>query len=144
MSTPSQNTQVISSIDAWLAAWTTDPLKAKDAFIALYTCLKEQEMLLDFKERPGISYSLRARHPQQQDRPLFVLIDVVDDDADERWLSVCFYADMVQDPKELGDFVPQGLMGQNALCLNLEEDDAAMCSYIQERVREAMDIAKKF
>ncbi len=138
------NPQVYAAVDAWLANWQVDPLKAKDAFVSLYSWLKEQNMLLEFKERPGISYSLRARHSAQQDRPLFVLIDVVDDDAEERWLSVCFYADMVQDPKELGDFVPQGLMGLNALCLNLEEDDAAMCAYIQERIVEAANIAKKF
>ncbi len=136
--------QACTQIDAWLQAWQIDPLKAKEAFVVFYTWLKEQDVLLEFKERPGISYSLRARHTLQKDRPLFVLLDVVDDDAEERWLSVCFYADMVQDPNEMGDFVPQGLMGQDALCLNLEEDDASMCSYIQERLQEAASIAKKF
>ncbi len=133
-----------TEIDAWLQDWKIDPLHAKEAFITFYSWLKEQGVLFEFKARPGISYSLRARHTLQKDRPLFVLIDVVDDDAEERWLSVCFYADMVQDPKEMGDFVPQGLMGQDALCLNLEENDTAMQNYISERISEAASMAKKF
>ncbi len=136
--------QMYTQIDTWLQDWKVDPLNAKEAFVGFYDWLKAENMELDFKQRPGISYSLRARHSLQKDRPLFVLIDVVDDIAEERWLSVCFYADMVQDSKELGDFVPSGLMGLNALCLNLEEDDVSMRDYIQNRLMEAANVAKKF
>ncbi len=136
--------KVAENIEAWLKDWTIDPLQAKPAFVDFYTWLQEQDVVLEFKERAGISYSLRARHTLQKDRPLFVLIDVVDDDAEERWLSVCFYADMVQDPQELGDFVPNGLMGLDALCLNLEQEDAQMRAYIQERIAQAAKVARKF
>ncbi len=128
--------QEIAKIDAWLESWIIDPVNAKTAFMAYYAFLKEQNVTLEFIERPDISYSLRAKH-EGQERPLFVMVDVVDDDPEERWLSVCFYADTVQDPKELGDFVPQGLMGQDALCLNLDEDDDEMRAYILERIKEA-------
>ena len=128
-------------IDQWLESWTTDPLNAKQAFTSYYTWLKEQNMELDFNARAGISYSLRAKHSMQKERPLFVLIDVVDDDENERWLSVCFYADMVKDPDEKGDFVPQGLMGKDALCLNLDDDDTTMQNYIHERIKEAAQSA---
>ena len=84
-----------------------------------------------------MSYSLRARHERQQGRELFVLVDVVDDEPESRWLSVCFYADMITDPSELGDYVPQGLMGEDACCFNLDEDDADMRAYIADRLREA-------
>ena len=93
--------------------------------------------------RPGISYSLRATGTEQKERPLFVLVDVVDDDPAERWLSVCFYNDMISDPEELGDFVPEGLMGKDALCLNLDEENAAMQAYILERVKEAASQAPR-
>ena len=73
----------------------------------------------------------------------FVLVDVVDDEPEARWLSVCFYADMVNDPDELGDFVPSGLMGKDACCLNLEEDDPAMRDYILARLGEAAASAAK-
>ena len=69
--------------------------------------------------------------------------DVVDDEPEARWLSVCFYADMVNDPDELGDFVPSGLMGKDACCLNLEEDDPAMRDYILARLGEAAASAAK-
>ncbi len=134
-----------AEIDAWLNEWQADPLKAKEALLLFYQELKAQEQVIfEFKARPSISYSLRAIHKDQQTRPLFALIDVVDDDPAERWLSVCFYADMVNDPDELGDFVPQGLMGQDALCLNLEEDDENMRNYIQARLGEALAAASKF
>ena len=120
------------------AAWREDPLNVKPAFEAWEAFLGGlADVSLDFKARPGISYSLRARHAAQKDRELFVLVDVVDDEPASRWLSVCFYADMVTDPDELGDFVPQGLMGADAMCFNLDEDSAAMRDYIAARLAEA-------
>ena len=47
------------------------------------------------------------------------------------------------DPDELGDFVPSGLMGKDACCLNLEEDDPAMRDYILARLGEAAASAAK-
>ncbi len=137
------NEQACTQIDAWLADWKVDPLNAKAAFMQYYNWLKEQNIKLEFNERPGISYSLRATDAAQTQRALFVLVDVVDDDAEERWLSVCFYADMIQDPDEIGDFVPQGLMGEDAMCLNLDEEDDNMREYIQARIVEAAASAKK-
>ena len=125
-------------VNAFLDAWITDPNNAKAAFSGYREWLAAQPgVSLEFKARPGVSYSLRAVHDNQKERPLFVLVDVVDDEPEARWLSVCFYADMVNDPDGLGDFVPQGLMGQDACCLNLEEDDEAMRAYIQARLQEA-------
>ena len=44
---------------------------------------------------------------------------------------------MIQDPDELGDYVPAGLMGEDACCFNLDEDDDAMRAYIADRITEA-------
>lgn len=122
----------------FLEHWTSDPLKAREAFTAFKDFLAARPgVSLDFKARPGVSYSLRARHQAQKARELFVLVDVVDDEPESRWLSVCFYADMVSDPEEKGDFVPEGLMGENACCFNLDEDDPAMRAYIAARLAEA-------
>lgn len=129
---------VQQELDTFLKAWTTDPNNAKAAFTDYRDWLAAQPgVSLEFKARPGVSYSLRAVHKNQRERPLFVLVDVVDDEPDARWLSVCFYADMIDDPDDLGDFVPEGLMGRDACCLNLEENDSAMRAYIQARLREA-------
>ncbi|MDP3430517.1 MAG: hypothetical protein Q8R89_09320, partial [Desulfomicrobium sp.] len=92
---------------------------------------------LDFKVRPDITYSLRGAHPAQQGRELFVLIDVIDDDPEQRWLSVCFYDEMVTDTQEQGDWVPGGLMGENARCFNVDEADEDLVAYVAERIREA-------
>lgn len=122
----------------FLNHWQTDPLNARQAFMAYRDFLVNLSgVSLDFKARPGVSYSLRARHEAQQQRELFVLVDVVDDEPESRWLSVCFYADMITDPDELGDYVPEGLMGEDACCFNLDEDDATMREYIAARLAEA-------
>ena len=44
---------------------------------------------------------------------------------------------MIQDPDELGDYVPAGLMGEDACCFNLDEDGDAMRAYIADRIAEA-------
>ena len=126
----------------FLDHWQADPLKAKEAFVVYKDFLVGLSgVSLDFKARPGISYSLRARHEAQRKRELFVLVDVVDDEPESRWLSVCFYADMITDPDEKGDYVPEGLMGEDACCFNLDEDDAAMRAYIAARLAEAVRAA---
>ena len=44
------------------------------------------------------------------------MVDIIDDDPADRWLSVCFYDELVDDPKGLGDEVPGGLLGEDAKC----------------------------
>ncbi len=128
----------------FINGWQKDNLNLKPAFLQYRDYLADlPDVCLDFKGRPGISYSLRAKNSAQQKRELFALVDVVDDEPESRWLSVCFYADMVTDPDEQGDFVPEGLLGENALCFNLDEDNADMCAYIQARLEEAAKSAAK-
>lgn len=131
-------------LDALLEGWTESEAKTKAAFADYKDLLLSFEgASLSFKGRPGVSFSLRAKHDKQTERELFVLVDVVDDDPEDRWLSVCFYADMINDADELGDWVPGGLMGEDACCFNLDEDDAAMRAYIKDRITDAYDNAKK-
>ena len=128
----------MQEVAQFTADWKADPLHVKPAFEAWGEFLAGlDDVSLDFKARPGISYSLRARHAAQKARELVVLVDVVDDEPASRWLSVCFYADMVSDPDEKGDFVPQGLMGEDAMCFNLDEDSPEMRDYITARLAEA-------
>lgn len=126
------------AMEEMMGSWRADPLKTRDAFNQYASFLAAQEGIeFDFKARPGVSYSLRARHKAQQKRELFVLVDIIDDEPESRWLSVCFYADMISDPEELGDFVPQGLMGEDACCFNLDTHDPDMQAYIAARLGEA-------
>jgi hypothetical protein len=91
---------------------------------------------LAFKARPGVSYSLRAATPDQN-RELFVMVDVIDDDPQNRWLSVCFYGEMITDPEENGDLIPGGLLGEDGYCFDIEEDDEALVTYVLARIDEA-------
>ncbi|MBQ7609428.1 MAG: hypothetical protein IJU76_15905 [Desulfovibrionaceae bacterium] len=127
-----------AALDALLTDWTVDPNGAKNAFLAFRDHLRKPAISFSVKARPGISYSLRAKHAKQTGRELFVLIDVIDDDPDNRWLSVCFYADMVTDPDSLADYVPMGLMGEDACCFSLDSPDASLTQYIMERLDEAL------
>lgn len=108
--------QLPNELATFLETWTTDPNNAKDAFVRFKDfLLTTPDVRFDFKARPGVSYSLRAANAKNDERPLFVLVDVVDDEPEARWLSVCFYADMVNDPNELGDFVPVRAHGEGCL-----------------------------
>ncbi len=123
-----------------LEGWTTDPQNLKNAFVKFRDQLAEKEgAILSFNSRPGVSYSLRATVDSQAEKkwPLFVMADIIDDDPENRWLSVCFYGDMITDPDEEGDLVPEGLLGEDGYCFDLIENDESMISYIGKRIDEA-------
>jgi len=97
---------------------------------------------LEFDARPGITYSLRPKHNNQKKRSLFVMADVIDDDPDARWLSICFYGEMISDPMEMGDLIPQGLLGEDGYCFDLDEYDENAVKYLKERIDEAYTSAE--
>ncbi len=123
-----------------LDTWTDDPEGMKDIFLKLSEKLmNKQQTNLTFKARAGVSYSLRAASVggSENKRPLFVMVDVIDDDPESRWLSVCFYEDMITDPEGEGDLVPEGLLGEDGYCFDIYESDQSLLSYIEERIDEA-------
>ncbi|NCC06320.1 MAG: hypothetical protein EOM37_20255, partial [Proteobacteria bacterium] len=125
---------VMEELEEFVSKW--DTCDARDAFLVFRQALEAVDgVTLDFKARPGITYSLRGAHPAQQGRDLFALIDVIDDDPEQRWLSVCFYDDLVTDEQEQGDWVPGGLMGEDARCFNVDEADEDLVAYVVERIR---------
>ena len=123
-----------------LDEWTRGSLYIKNAFIKFKdNLLKKNNITVNFISRPGITYSLRAtvKENPQTDKPLFVMVDIIDDDPENRWLSVCFYGEMITDPDDNGDFVPEGLLGEDACCFDLDEEDNLVLEYIQHRIDEA-------
>ena len=136
----SMNKEAYNEMSEFLEGWTNDPQDMKGAFIRLKERMSGKEHVsFTFISRPGVSYSLRAAMDNlgEKGRPLFVMIDIIDDDPENRWLSVCFYDDMVEDPDEKGDFVPGGLLGEDGLCFDLYEHDEALISYVGQRIDEA-------
>lgn len=129
-----------AEFDSFIAGWQVDGLRTRDAFVHLSELLlKNNQSLLSFHARPGITCSLRAHiaSGQGEEGPLYAMVDVIDDDPEQRWLSVCFYGDRISDPDERGDFVPGGLLGHDAVCFDYDDDNAELLSYIALRVGES-------
>lgn len=130
-------------LGAFVEGWKDTEERNKDAFLELKEHLETKpDVIIEFIPRPGITYSLRASHEKQEDKPLFVMVDVIDEEV--RWLSVCFYGDMINDPDEKGDFVPEGLLGENAVCFDLYEYSEEDIVYIKGRLDEAYHHAGEF
>ena len=129
-------------LNVLLETWKEPVSRSRKAFLRLKEYLEGlPDVALSFKPRPGISYSLRAAHKKQQKRTIFVMVDVIDDDPSNRWLSVCFYGDMITDPEERGDFVPGGLLGEDACCFDIDQWDEGLLSYVEKRISEAHEKA---
>lgn len=136
------SSEVLSRIDKFIELWPD--CKAKDAFLEFKDLLCNlRDIEISFVEREKISYSLRAKHKAQTTRKLFVMIDVIDDDPENRWLSICFYGDMISDPQEKGDLIPGGLLGEDGYCFDLEEFNKEDIDYIKDRIKEAYENAMK-
>ncbi len=132
----------MEALEALLDEWEDTETLTRKAFIAIKDHIMAMEgITLEFNARPGVSYSLRPRHNNQSERKLFAMADVIDDDPKERWLSVCFYGDMVTDPDEMGDLIPEGLMGDDGYCFDLDEYDEEAVEYIKARLTEAFESA---
>jgi hypothetical protein len=128
----------------FIDAWEDNDTKTKQAFTELLDHLNSlTDISLEFNARPGVSYSLRPRHANQTDRSLFAMVDVIDDDPEERWLSVCFYGEMITDPDEAGELIPEGLLGEDGYCFDLYEYDAQEILYLKERLTQAHENASK-
>ncbi len=126
----------MAQLDEFLEQWQDGEEQNKKAFLQLKDLLSSwEEVQLEFIMREGVTYSLRARHQAQTTRPLFVMVDIIE--GEPRWLSVCFYADMIKDPEEKGDFVPEGLLGEDALCFDVEQYSRETLEYLQDRLKEA-------
>ncbi|AGF78103.1 hypothetical protein UWK_01545 [Desulfocapsa sulfexigens DSM 10523] len=124
------------ALNAFIEEWQDTSATNKKIFVHFKDYLNHKEgVLLDFIARPGLTYSLRGVHKAQKDKDLFVMVDVIEDAT--RWLSICFYGNMITDPEERGDFVPGGLLGEDAVCFDLEEQDDALVTYIETRLDEA-------
>jgi hypothetical protein len=124
----------------FLEDWQNDPRKMKQAFLNVMDKLKAAEgTCFNFISRPGVSYSLRASLRNRDEKPptLFALVDIIDDDPDNRWLSICFYEEMITDPDELGNLVPEGILGEDGYCFDLYIEDPSLISYVEHRIDEA-------
>jgi hypothetical protein len=134
--------ETLQELQAFVDDWADTDERNKDAFVRLKSHLDAKAgVQLEYIPRPGVTYSLRAVHQNQKQRSLFVMVDVIEDDP--RWLSVCFYGDMTSDPDERGDFVPEGLLGEDAICFDIDRYDDTLLQYVEARLDEAHQNAAK-
>jgi len=125
------------SLEDFIAAWKEDPKGVKPGLASYMKAVSSLPgARIDFVSRPGVSHSLRVTRDGLKNRPLFALADVVED-ADGRFLSICFYEDWVSDPDERGEMIPSGLLGEDARCFDYETPDEDLLDYALERLREA-------
>ena len=139
-----ENEQDSMAIEALLKSWTQDTCGAKDAFISLKDTPEGIEgAVLSFHPRAGISYSLRAALFDKKDKPLrlFSFVDIVED-ASGKWLSVCFYEEMITDSMDLGEKIPQGLLGEDGYCFHVTEYDERLIVYLKEKILEAFSFVR--
>lgn len=134
----------MNELNELLETWTDTESKTKQAFLEIYEHLQTLENTsFDFNARPNVSYSLRPRHNSQKNRSLFAMVDIIDDDPAERWLSICFYGEMITDPDEAGDLIPEGLLGEDGYCFDLYEYDKDEVAYIKQRLSQAHENARE-
>lgn len=132
----------MQEVEKFIEEWPESPEKNKQIFIRLKDFLSAKSgMVFEYVPREGLTYSLRAKHENQTNKPLFAMLDVIEDTP--RWLSVCFYGELISDPDEAGDYVPEGLMGEDAICFDLEVFDEDAIKYVEERLSEAYTSASK-
>ncbi len=137
-----ESPQAGEDLRRFIASWNGGKNPVKDVFLRTKAVLLEfPETRLDFHCRPGVSYSLRASSVAGTSSRLFALVDVVDDDPENRWLSVCFYADAVTDPDEKGNLIPGGILGEDGHCFDVFDEDASLLPYLEARIREAHEHA---
>jgi hypothetical protein len=127
-----------AELDLFISQWNDNDTRIKQAFEELLAHLNTlADTGLEFVARPTVSYSVRPKHDLQKKRSLFAMVDVIDDTPDNRWLSVCFYGEMITDPEEKGDLIPEGLLGEDGYCFDLDEYDAKVLDYLKQRLTEA-------
>lgn len=121
-------------IQDFFATWE-DGGEMKQLCMALYSRMASFAALeIDFSARPGVSYSIRMLTGEAT---ILALLDVIDDDPADRWLSLCFPDAIISDPDEEGDMVPQGLAGKDARCFSIDVVDNATEAYMAARIDEA-------
>lgn len=123
----------MQDLDIFLHNWQEHSIEVKKLFLRLYGFAKTiPNVQIQYSERPGISHSLRVGLAGNSERPFFAVIDIIDDEPEARWISMCMYADLVIDPERKGDLIPKGLNHQDAVCFDIDEANENTSAYLLE------------
>ena len=137
---PTTNLPLQDAVSELLENWSEDPGNVKNVFLKLKEKISGKKGVeLDFKSRPGVSFSLRgnvSKYPEKGSA-IVVMVDIIDDDPDNRWLSVCFYEEKITDPDHAGELIPAGILGEDGYCFDVFEYNETGLSYLMQRIDEA-------
>ncbi len=86
-------------------------------------------MVFKFTAHDHAGNTLRALRPDLH-RPLIALMEIPDDSPSPRSFSIRFYDDALRDPHELGDWIPRGLVGEDARSFTFEGNQPALADYL--------------
>lgn len=137
-----EESRSVEEIEAFIENWPGAYQPMRDCFRRLYRELSSMaSVTLSFSARPGVSYSMRPRLDKMVGRDFFAIVDVIDDEPENRWLSVCFYQDMITDPKQRGESIPGGLSGSDGYCFDVNDDESDLTDYLIARLQEAQTAA---
>lgn len=129
-----------TSLQEILAAWPASEEGLKPLFGALVESMNARPGLrLEIVSREHVSHSVRAmlENPSAgRGQPLLALLDVVTPKAGAWMISLCFFAQDITDPDELGDEVPGGLYGEDGYCFDLDTESGEL-GYLAARLDEA-------
>ena len=129
-----------SEFIVYMNDWAEYSQEVKDSFLELFDILSSRpDVKFDFNIRPGVSASFKSYFKKNDiaNTQLFSLIDIIDQDPQNIWLSVCFYADLISDPDDLGNLIPNGLLDEDGYCFDVFEEDEELMEYIESRIDEA-------
>ena len=73
----------------------------------------------------------------EKEGTFFVMVDVIDDDPHNRWLSVCFYEEKITDPEKAGELVPGRHPRSDGYCFDIIEYEESDLAYLWHRIDEA-------
>ncbi len=125
-------------VEEFIEGWKESSLEARAFFVKLKEATEKlSDVSFSFTARPGVSFSLRPQRGSQKTRGFFAIIDVIDDDPADRWLSVCFYADTITDPEQKGDMIPGGLAEGDGYCFDVYNFEDELFEYLMARIEEA-------
>lgn len=123
-------------IDNFLLNWGEDSLEVKELFTRLYGLLRQCPALtLSWNARPEVVYALRATLKEAKSADIsgdIARMDIIDDDPEERWLSIRLNAALAGRCRKDWEVLPGGLSGHDALCIDVDEQEEGISDDLLE------------
>lgn len=127
------------SFKRFLSAWRDNGSDVRTVFVEILRRFEERSALrFEFSAHDHAGHTLRVLHPDLS-RSIVAIVEIPDDSDCPRTFAIRFYESMVRDPKEWGEWIPRGILGEDARNFIIESDRPALADYILERTERVLD-----